>query len=300
MRLRHIEVFHAVMLTGSVSGAARLMNVTQPAVSRLLQHAELQLGFALFQREKGRLTATAEAITLYPHIERLFEQLDDVQRLAATLKSGHKADELRVLAVLALSHEVLPRAIAAFRRQHPDVRIAMQSLHSPQILSALVLQEADVGLVFSPAAHPALVSEPLAQSRIVCVVPLATMPARWRNRQALALADLEGRAVVGLEAQDPVGRSLVQACRDAGVGLDYSLTVQTYHAALALAHHGLGIALVDGCTALSADAQRVRVLALEPAIPVPVNCLRAAARPGSVAARAFVRQVHKTLEQLLV
>ena len=43
MRLRHIEVFNAVMLTGSVSGAARLMNVTQPAVSRTLQHAEIQM-----------------------------------------------------------------------------------------------------------------------------------------------------------------------------------------------------------------------------------------------------------------
>jgi DNA-binding transcriptional LysR family regulator len=88
MRLRHIEVFNAVMLTGSVSGAARLINVTQPAVSRILQHAELQLGFALFQRTKGRLTPTSEALTLYPHIERLFAQLDEVQRLAANLKTG--------------------------------------------------------------------------------------------------------------------------------------------------------------------------------------------------------------------
>ncbi len=299
MRLRHIEVFHAVMLTGSVSGAARLMNVTQPAVSRLLQHAELQLGFALFQREKGRLAATAEALTLYPHIEQLFAQLDDVQRLAATLKAGHQHDELRVLTVLALSYELLPRAIASFRRQHPDVRIAMQSLHSPQIMSALLLQEADLGLVFSPVAHPALVTEPLAQARMVCVVPHALMQPRWRARQALALTDLVDSPIAGLDMQDPVGRSLGQACREAGVGLDYRLTVQTYHAALALAHHGLGIALVDTCTALSADTSRVTVLALEPAIAVPVNCLRSAARPGSVMARAFVRHVRQTLAQVL-
>ena len=82
MRLRHIEVFNAIMLTGSVSAAARLINITQPAVSRTLQHAEIQLGFALFQRAKGRLTPTTEALTLYPHIERLFAQLDEVQRLA--------------------------------------------------------------------------------------------------------------------------------------------------------------------------------------------------------------------------
>ena len=76
MRLRHIEVFNAVMQTGSVSAAARLINITQPAVSRTLQHAELQLGFALFQRARGRLTPTNEALALFPHIEKLFEQLD--------------------------------------------------------------------------------------------------------------------------------------------------------------------------------------------------------------------------------
>lgn len=66
MRLRHIEVFNAVMQTGSVSAAARLINITQPAVSRTLQHAELQLGFALFQRARGRLTPTNEALALFP------------------------------------------------------------------------------------------------------------------------------------------------------------------------------------------------------------------------------------------
>src|SRR3569833_2846759 len=100
MRLRHIEVFNAVMLTGSVSGAARLVNVTQPAVSRTLQHAEVQLGFALFHRVKNRLVPTTEALTLYPHVERLFANLDEVQRLADTLKTGRDAKEVRVVSIL--------------------------------------------------------------------------------------------------------------------------------------------------------------------------------------------------------
>ncbi|MDO9158150.1 MAG: LysR family transcriptional regulator, partial [Burkholderiaceae bacterium] len=88
MRLRHIEVFNAIMLSGSVTAAARMMNVTQPAVSRILQHAELQLGFALFQRVGGRLHPTVEAKTLYPLIEQLFGKLDEVQRLAGSLRQG--------------------------------------------------------------------------------------------------------------------------------------------------------------------------------------------------------------------
>ena len=150
-----------------MSAAARLINVTQPAVSRILAHAELQLGFPLFHRLKGKLVPTTEAQTLYPHIERLFTQLDDVQRLANSLKSDRREGELHILSVLALSYEVLPRALRFFRKKHPDVQVTIDALHSPQIVSALVLQEADVGFVFSAIAHPALTQEHLADGRMV-------------------------------------------------------------------------------------------------------------------------------------
>lgn len=295
MRLRHIEVFNAVMLTGSVSAAARLINVTQPAVSRTLQHAEIQLGFPLFQRQKGRLIPTTEALTLAPHIERLFAQLDEVQRMAANLRAGQGGGELRVLTVLALSYEIVPRALQVFRERYPDVQISVESLHSPQIIAALVRQEADVGFVFSATAHPALAQEHLADSRIVCVAPRGMLQSQALQRQSVALSDLADLPVVGLDVRDPVGINLNQACRDAGVGLRAIITVQTYHAALAMAHHGLGVALVDGCTALSADRTKVDVVALDPHIPVPVRALRPSGKPGSMAARAMVKLMQHSL-----
>ena len=65
MRLRHIEVFHAVMQAGTVSGAAHLLHISQPAVTKVLQHAEAQLGFALFERVRGKFHPTPEALRLY-------------------------------------------------------------------------------------------------------------------------------------------------------------------------------------------------------------------------------------------
>ena len=298
MRLRHIEVFNAVMLTGSVSGAARLINVTQPAVSRILQHAELQLGFALFQRAKGKLVPTSEALTLYPHIEQLFAQLDDVQRLAASLKTGDSAKELRILTVLALSYEILPHAIKLYRIKHPDVAITVKALHTPQIVAALVLQEADVGFLLSPAVHSALAQEHLADGRMVCIAPKGMLAARFLKRGVITLAELgkQGKLpFIGLDALDPMGRLLGQAIREAAVGLSFNITVQTYHSALALAHHGLGVALVDSCTAASADLSRVDVLDLEPLIPVPIKALQPAGQPGSVAVRAFVKCFEQAL-----
>lgn len=298
MRLRHIEVFNAIMLTGSVSAAARLINITQPAVSRTLQHAEIQLGFSLFQRAKGRLTPTTEALALYPHIERLFAQLDEVQRLAANLRAGTDSGELRILTVLALSYEVLPRALKRFREKHPGVAVTVESLHSPQIMSALLLQEADVGFAFSPAVHPSLTQESLADSRMACIAPKGMLPRALLRNGSVALHDLVKLPVVGLDSRDPVGTSLSQACRQAGVGFQAVVTVQTYHAALAMAHHGLGVALVDGCTAKSADLEKVDVLTLEPLIPVPIRALRFAGRPDSVAVRSITRFMREAVEEM--
>lgn len=298
MRLRHIEVFNAVMLTGSVSGAARMINVTQPAVSRTLQHAELQLGFPLFQRAGGRLVPTAEAQTLYPHIERLFAQLDEVQRLASSLKTGGTRGELRVLTVLGLSYEVVPRAMRLFRDKHPNVLVHHQALHSVQIVSALALQEADVGYVFNPGSHPALVQEKLGEHRVMAVVPKGLLTPRQLKAGSVGWAQLARLPLIALDAQDPLGMRLAHTLREHEGEIRPVMTVQTYHVALALAHHGVGVALVEGCTATSADPAKVDVLPFEPLVPTTVHLLRPAARPHSVVARAFTRFMQQALQQI--
>jgi len=299
MRLRHIEVFNAVMLTGSVSAAARLMNVTQPAVSRILAHAELQLGFALFQRVKGRLVPTQEAQTLYPQVQQLFAQLDEVQRLAASLKNPQRCDELRILTVFALSVELLPRALRAFRARYPGVAVTIDALHSPQIVAALLRQEADLGFVFTAAAHPSLVQEHLADAHMLCVAPRGMLPAALVAGGSLALPDLAALPLVRLAASDPIGTLVNHACRQAEVSLQALYTVQTYHAALALAHHGQAVALVDACTAVSAERDKVDVLAVQPPIAVPVQALRPAHRPASLLADAMLGCMRMVVAQSL-
>lgn len=299
MRLRHIEVFHAVMQTGSVSAAARLINVTQPAVSRTLQHAELQLGFPLFLRARGRLTPTNEAMALFPHVEKLYEQLDDVQRLAASLRHGEVTDRLQVLTVFALSREVLPHAVAGLRKKYPKVQVTVQALHTPQVVSGLLLQEADVGFVISSGAQHALERETLAEVDMHCLVPKGLIAPSKIKTAGMALEDLVDLPVVALDVKDPLGLRINQACRDYGVGLSPVVTVQTYHAALSMAEYGLGVAIVDGCTASAADKRKVHVLPLQPRITVSVNALHLAQRPSSVLARAMIQEMRKALRELL-
>ena len=299
MRLKHIEVFHAVMQTGSVSAAARLLHVTQPAVSRTLQHAELQLGFPLFERVRGRLTPTNEAAALFPHVEKLYEQLGEVQRLAAGLRHGEVTDRLQVLTVFALSREVVPHAVAGFRKQYPNVHVTVQALHTPQVVSGLLLQEADVGLVISAGLLPALEREPLADVDMHCLVPKGLIAPSKVPRHGMPIEALAELPVVALDVKDPLGMRINQACSEHGVGLSPVVTVQTYHAALSMAEYGLGVAIVDGCTASAADRRKVHVLPLLPQITVTVSALHLAQHPRSVLARAMTQEMRKALRELI-
>jgi len=270
------------MLTGSVSGAARLLNLTQPAVSRTLQHAELQLGFPLFQRSRNRLVPTREALLLDAEIAKLFHQLENVNRLAATLRAGSPG-QLRVLMVPALGQTILPAALAEFRRTHAEVPVAVRMLNSREIAAAMALHEADVGYVFGPAQHPALSGELVCESPLVCAAPAGMFP----GRRHIVLEDLIDKPVVMQDQGDYMSGVLADARREAGVDAPLGITVQTLHAALALAENGIGAAIVDAFTASSSDPARVQVLRLDPELQIPIYALRLEQAEMSVQLRVF-------------
>lgn len=88
MNYRQIEVFHAVMETGSGTAAARVLNLSQPAVTKIVRHTESQLGFALFHRVKGRLVPTDHAVALQPDVERVFDEVLSVQQSIEDIRSA--------------------------------------------------------------------------------------------------------------------------------------------------------------------------------------------------------------------
>lgn len=283
MKIRHVEAIHAVMLTGTVSGAARLMNLTQPAVTRTLQHAELHLGFPLFQRSKNRLIPTQEALLLNAEIAKLFNQLEAVNRLASSLRSGSVA-QIKVLMVPTLGQTVLPIALAAFRKSHPDVPVVARMLNSSDIVSAISLHEGDLGFVFGPSQHPAVSGEMLCDSALLCAAPKGM----FSGRTQVELADLIDKPVVMQDEGDFMSGVLEDTRREAGVHAQLGITVQTRHAALALAENGIGAALIDSFTASSANTELVDVLRLEPELTLPTYSLRLESAEMSVPLRQFL------------
>ena len=124
LHIRQVEVFRAVMGTGTVSGAARLLGISQPAATQLLQALQAATGLQLFERALGRLRPTPEGHALYGEVQRAFRGLEELDRAVEALR-GFNAARLQVGALHALSAHLVPRAIRSFREAQPDTRIAL-------------------------------------------------------------------------------------------------------------------------------------------------------------------------------
>ena len=155
MRLRHIEVFQAIRQTGSVSAAAQLLHVSQPAVSKVLQHAEQRLGFPLFLRVRGKLQPTPEALLLEREVDKVTESLQGVQRLAQSLRR-EPGQRLRIGSTPALALSLLPPVISEWTRRYPDINCELASAHSRELVQNLLMRELDVALTFKLPDHPGL------------------------------------------------------------------------------------------------------------------------------------------------
>ena len=270
MRLKHIEVFNAVMLTGSVSGAARLLHVTQPAITQTLQHAEMQLGYALFTRERNRLIPTSEAQALYPEVLQLVSQLESVRRLAGALRSG-KRGELRLLVVPSLAVRALPDALKRFRQRHPELAVSIRTLHSREITEAIALREGDVGIVYGTTQHPAVQHVPVATGRLVCVSLLRSGGSD--RRTTVALADVMRSGFIRIDERDPIGAMLAEQFARQDLAPAAGITVQTNHIAMVLAEQGFGPAIIDSFTAAATTSANLHVRTLLPEVPVSVQAL---------------------------
>lgn len=243
MNARQLEVFRAIMRDGSLTAAANSLAVSQPAVSKVLQHLESQLGYKLFERIGGRLSPTAEAHLLYSDADRVFREIEVLKELTRTI-GERKIGLLRVGASLPVTFSVLPKALAAFRAKHPTVKVQLHSLPKREITEQLLIGDIDLGLTMSTIQAPTVKSEILTTVGIVAVMP-ADDPLAERGE--ITAADLAGRPLIsyGSHAAD-VGGPLDDAFTAVGARRQITIQVSSSITVAPLVQAGLGIALVDG------------------------------------------------------
>ncbi len=295
MRLRQIEVFHAVYSAGSITSAANMLHVSQPSVSKVLAHAEQQLGYALFERSRGKLIPTPEAHRLFKHVSTVYRDIDRLRHVAENLRLGDSG-RIRIASTPAFGLDVLPRAIASFRREHENALFEIETLHLDELNDALLEGRVDFGLAFEPLSSPGIEQETLATGRFVVLAPADE---DFGDKTSLKLEDIADRPFIALNSRGPLGQSLSTHFASSGVDLNIVTWTETYHVAKALVARGVGVTITDEITARSGPTADIQILPLTPRLEYRINTLRLANEPMSVLGTNFVEHLRSSLGEFL-
>ncbi|THU05274.1 LysR family transcriptional regulator [Lampropedia puyangensis] len=294
LNLRQIEVFRAVMTTGSIAGASQMLFVSQPAVSRLLSYTEQRIGFALFERIKGRLFATPEARRLIGEVEQVYQAVKRVNDLADDL-SRHRTGMLNLVSSPSIGQSFIPQAMASFRQHFPDCKMTFSCHSYEHIRDRILNHQADLGIISSPIDHPNLEITPLCNNRLVCIMP-SNHP--LCEKESITRDDLCQWPMVGYGHDTPMGRKVASFCTDMEMQLQEVMEVGSPQNAGSMVEMGVGIALVDEFSVRSWHAARpIMVRPLEQGPVLQTNLVHHKLEPLSQLAQRFIADLQVLVEQ---
>ena len=280
MKERQIEVFRAVINYGGINRASEMLNISQPAVSRMISSLEAETGLTLFERSGRSVKPTPEAHQLKREVDTFFIGLDRIAGAAEEiqkLRRGH----VRMTVMPALSLSVAPAIMRQVTAKHPTVKTTLDVHTSPRISDLIASGQFDLGIGHLSVNRPEI--EVLGSWRVDCVCVMSS-DHRLARRRVLRPVDFDGEALVSLSYQTDTAQWLDQVFQAAGVRPKILVEAQPSYAACLLAAQGLGITIIDALTAEFFRSDAISVVAFGPGIPFEFKLIRpAGTRPSALA-----------------
>ncbi|MFC7704181.1 LysR substrate-binding domain-containing protein [Plastorhodobacter daqingensis] len=243
MKLKDLEAYRAVLVSGSTQAAAEILGISQSAVSRRISQLEEDLGLQLFVRDRVRLVPTRAGRHLDQHAQDVLERAFFLSAAAEEARQGRgPATVLRVAVPASMSRVILPGIIAAFLRQQPDLRFEV--LHGPYdaISGMLQTRQADIGLLRLPVSEPGLEFSDVVSAASVCVMPKGHRLCALSEVQPF---DLRQEELVLLGWRRAPRRDLDLAFAMAGITPNVRVETHSVSSACGLVAQGIGVSIVN-------------------------------------------------------
>jgi len=294
LTFRQLQIVHAVSRSGSVTGAAQALGVSQPAVSKMLKDCAHSAGFALFVRRQGRLQPTTETAGLLGELERVFNGVERINRVIDDMRVT-TVGTLQIAATPTLADNLLPPAIALFQQTRPNIRITISAMDNFSVVNAVAREHADIGLALSPFTHVDARQIELCAAELVCVVHRDSALA---TRGSVTPQDLADHPLISFRKTLPLGLLVEEAFKKAGVSQRIALEVNQSSVACALARAGCGVAIIDPFWLIENRERNLVRLKLRPRAEVSAQALVSKHTAVSRPARLFLTALRKTADAL--
>ncbi len=299
MNFRQIQAFKEVMLTGSVTEAARNMGRTQPAISSLIAGLEKSVGYNLFERRRGRLHPVPEAHFMLAETRSILERLGRLQQTmqgVGNLEAGH----LNIACLPVFAENLMPRLIARFASNRKDVSISLVSHSSERVYERLASQQFDIGLAEVNTVSPLVEVDEIAMS-CVCAVSIDDDLA---TKSVITPADLDGKAMASFLPSHFIRQRLHEIFEKRSLQMHVRFEMQNAASQFAFIEQGLACAIMSPLSSQNynqtqPDNARIRFIPFQPEVVYRIAILTPAHNPNSQLARAFADLLKKEIESIV-
>ncbi|CDM40488.1 LysR substrate-binding domain-containing protein [Ectopseudomonas oleovorans] len=263
---RQIEVFRTVMITGSLTAAAKQLHVSQPGLSVTLARFEDQLGIQLFERIAGRLAPTNEARQIFSEVERVYGQFDKLVDAIQAIARGDNAT-FRFGTTPSVGVRLIPQALRLLREQHSERIYFCDFLAQKDVRDYLWFDRGSCVTSIAKVSDPTVASTVVATGGLVCLLPRRHPLAK---RKILSPQDLKEDVLISFEADTPHGRLIETAYKRAGVSRQVQVYVRFVESAISFVCEGIGVAIVDEFAAIRCTQLGLVAVPLEGSPDIPV------------------------------
>ena len=293
MKLTQLNAFKAVVECQTVTAAAERLNLSQPAVSRLLSGLEQRLGFNLFLRKGNRLELSDEGQAFYLEVAKVFDAVSGLDHAADSIRSRHFGS-LNIAAMPLLSNAYLPRILASFLKDAPRLKVGFKTYRSEEVIRRVQSQTTDIGFAFVDEQLAGVKAQKV-ECECVCLLPASSPLAK---RTVIDIYDIADQMLIRHE-KDANQRRIDALLRRYDLTTVEQIEVSLASTAAALVREGVGIAITDPFTAhMEIENPQVVMRPLVFSLPFEFDILYPALKPIHRHAEQFIEQFMQLADEL--
>ena len=291
---RQIDAFKTVVQTGTVTESARMLGISQPAVSRLISDLENEVGFRLFARSGRNLKATPEAMLLVDEVRRALSGLEQIKHTASAIKDFKDA-QLRLIATPAFSTLIAPQLMRKFSERRPDALVSLEIQSIDVAIEWMVSQNFDFGIAPATLVNPVTSSYPLTDTNTICVFPRGH---RFEGKKKVTRKDLEDESFISYLRDSQFRFEVDEIFRKAKVERRLQYEARTTDAICRLVAEGLGVSVIVNMGSLPGADKDFGAAPFEVDVPFDGALIWSQQKPMSRVAQDFLEMVESEFSSM--
>lgn len=246
MNIESLKLFCLVVDEGSISQAARLCYLSQPAVTRQIHQLENFYGTLLFDRSEGKLRVTETGKMLYPFAKAIVNDFDRSKEFIQQATGAYN-ESLRVGASPTIGEYLLPNLLGSFKKQKPEVKVSLTIRNTPSILDDLSNDVIDLALVEGIIENTSFIVEKFADDELILVCP-SQHP--WCERTEIHVEELANEQMIWRESISGTRMIVENKLREYGVldKIESYMEIGSTQAIKCAVEAGLGISILPRLT----------------------------------------------------